>query len=144
MKTVTNQFNPTNNVLLKLMLLIAISFSAFSFAQNPMDAKAIGILTFETNTIDYGTIEKGTNKKRVFTFKNTGKAPVFITKVKTSCGCTVPNYPKAPILPGETASIDVTYDTNRMGKFTKTITVMSNAEEPLQRLTIKGNVIAKS
>lgn len=130
--------------ILSLMLLVALSITSFSFAQNPDNAKALGILTFKTNVIDYGTVEKGTDKLRVFTFTNTGKAPVLISKVKTSCGCTVPSYPKKPILPGESASIDITYNTNRIGQFTKTITVMSNAEEALQRLTIKGKVVAKS
>jgi hypothetical protein len=130
--------------ILSLMLLVALSFSSFSFAQNPDNAKALGILTFKTNVIDYGNVEKGTEKLRVFTFTNTGKAPVLITKVKTSCGCTVPNYPKKPILPGESASIDITYDTNRVGQFKKTITVMSNSEEALKQLIIKGNVVEKT
>ncbi|WP_375239747.1 DUF1573 domain-containing protein [Aurantibacter sp.] len=130
--------------ILSLMLLLALSITSFSFAQNPDNAKALGVLTFKTNIIDYGIVEKGTDKLRVFTFTNTGKAPILITKVKTSCGCTVPNYPKKPILPGESASIDITYDTNRMGQFKKTITVMSNAEEALKQLTIKGNVVEKA
>jgi len=116
------------------VLAVALLLSAFSFGTNPEKAKKIGILTFETEVIDYGTIVQNADGKRVFTFKNTGEAPILISKVKTSCGCTVPTYPKTPIMPGETASIDIKYATSRLGKFSKTITIMSNANETQKKL----------
>jgi hypothetical protein len=61
----------------------------------------------------------------------------------TSCGCTVPEWPKEPIPSGNTGVIKVKYDTNRLGTFTKTITVMSNATNSAVTITIKGNIIAK-
>ena len=66
-----------------------------------------------------------------------------ISKVKTTCGCTVPTYPKQAILPGESASIDIKYATNRVGTFSKSITVISNADNGQKKLRIKGTVIAK-
>ena len=102
---------------------------------------ATGVLSFESETIDYGTIQQNADGVRIFTFTNTGEAPIVISKVKTSCGCTVPTYPKTAILPGETSEISVKYATNRVGVFKKTITVMSNASEANKILRIKGNVL---
>ncbi len=97
-------------------------------------------IEFKTDVIDYGTIERGADGLRVFEFTNTGSAPLIITKVKASCGCTVPTKPEDPIMPGESGKIEVKYDTNRIFPFRKTITVTSNAETPNVSLKIKGNV----
>ena len=101
-------------------------------------------IEFESETIDYGTIEKGADGVRVFKFKNTGDAPLIITKVKSSCGCTVPKKPEDPIMPGGTGEIEVKYDTNRVMPIRKTITVTSNSDRPTIALKIKGNVIDPS
>jgi len=101
-------------------------------------------IEFESETIDYGTIEKGADGVRVFKFKNTGDAPLIISKVKSSCGCTVPKKPEGPIMPGENGEIEVKYDTNRVMPIRKTITVTSNADRPTVALKIKGNVIDSS
>lgn len=96
---------------------------------------------FESKVIDYGTIEKNANGVREFKFKNVGKSPLVITKTKGSCGCTVPSHPKEPIMPGKKGVIKVKYATNRVGPFQKTVTVFSNADQAILRLTIKGKVI---
>ena len=101
-------------------------------------------IEFKTDTIDYGTIEKGSNGVRVFEFTNTGNEPLIISKVNSSCGCTIPKKPEAPILPGDTGEIEVKYDTNRVNPIRKTITVISNAETPTVALKIKGEVINSS
>ena len=101
-------------------------------------------IEFKTDTIDYGTIEKGSNGVRVFEFTNTGNEPLIISQVKSSCGCTIPKKPKDPILPGKTGEIEVKYDTNRVNPIRKTITVISNAETPTVALKIKGEVIDSS
>ena len=73
--------------------------------------------------------------------KNTGKAPLVISGASSSCGCTVPSYPKDPIAPGGTGKIEVRYDTNRVGAIAKTIMVTSNATDtPNVALRIKGKV----
>ena len=97
-------------------------------------------MEFETSVMDYGLIEHNSDGKREFVLTNTGNAPLIISNAKGSCGCTVPTWPKAPIAPGESASIGVKYATNRIGKFTKTITLTTNAEEKTKILTIKGEV----
>jgi len=101
-------------------------------------------IEFKSETIDYGTIEKGSNGVRVFEFTNTGNEPLIISKVSSSCGCTIPKKPKDPILPGQTGVIEVKYDTNRVNPIRKTITVLSNAETPTIALKIKGLVIDPS
>lgn len=97
-------------------------------------------IEFTSDTVDYGEIEKGSDGVRVFEFKNTGTAPLIISKVSSSCGCTIPKKPEGPIMPGESGEIQVKYDTNRPGPIRKAITVLSNADTPTTILKIKGNV----
>ena len=98
------------------------------------------VMTFEKTTIDYGTIEKGSEPIRKAMFTNTGNEPLIIKNAKGSCGCTTPNWPKEPIMPGESASIDIRYDTNREGAFTKTVTLTTNETPSERTITIKGDV----
>jgi len=100
---------------------------------------------FDSETIDYGTIEKGSDGVRVFEFTNVGNEPLVISDVKSSCGCTVPEKPKNAIAPGERGQIKVKYDTqNKIGPIRKTVTVYSNASEPIKALKIKGEVLSDS
>jgi hypothetical protein len=99
------------------------------------------VLEFENEVIDYGEIAVNSDGNRVFKFKNIGKAPLIISNVKGSCGCTVPTKPEEPIMPGETGEIKVKYATNRIGPFSKTVTLTSNAYEPTVVLRIKGRVL---
>jgi hypothetical protein len=99
-------------------------------------------MLFENETIDYGTIPHNADGKREFVFVNNGNKPLIITNATGSCGCTVPSFPKEPIAPGAKAIIGVKYATDRVGAFTKTVTVTSNAEGSASKLlTIKGTVL---
>lgn len=99
-------------------------------------------MAFENETIDYGTIPHNADGKREFVFTNNGNKPLIITNATGSCGCTVPTYPKEPIAPGAKAVIGVKYATDRVGAFTKTVTITSNAEGVASKvLTIKGTVL---
>jgi hypothetical protein len=97
---------------------------------------------WEGTTIDYGTVKKGdeTNAVREFKFVNTGKSALIISSCRGSCGCTVPTCPTEPILPGAAGKIKVHYDINRLGEFTKTVAVTSNAKTPNETLKIHGVV----
>ena len=110
-------------------------------------------IDFESKVVNYGTIEHNADGKREFVFTNNGTEPLIIKNAKGSCGCTVPTWPKEPIMPGETSRIGVKYATNRVGKFTKTITLTTNASSSDNKdllndngqkrpviLTIKGEV----
>ncbi len=99
------------------------------------------VFEFDTEVIDYGEIAANSDGNRVFTFKNVGKSPLIISQVKGSCGCTVPTKPDKPIMPGETGEIKVKYATNRIGPFSKTVTITSNAYEDTKVLRIKGRVL---
>ena len=99
-------------------------------------------MVYVTETIDYGTIAHNADGKREFVFTNNGNKPLIITNTQGSCGCTVPTTPKEPIAPGAKGIIGVQYATDRVGAFTKTVTVTSNAEgQPSKVLTIKGTVL---
>lgn len=99
-------------------------------------------MAYVTETIDYGTIAHNADGKREFVFTNNGNKPLIITNATGSCGCTVPTYSKEPIAPGAKGVIGVKYDTARIGAFTKTVTISSNAEGmPTKVLTIKGTVL---
>ncbi len=126
---------------MKVFLLLTVFSFASMQAQNSETAKKTASINFESEIVDYGTIEKGSDGMRVFTFTNTGNAPLIISDVKASCGCTVPTYSKEAILPGEEGEIEVKYDTKRVGAFTKTITVSSNANLTRKTLKIKGNIV---
>jgi hypothetical protein len=95
---------------------------------------------FEKETVDYGKIDKGSDGERVFVFTNIGDKPIVIERVKSSCGCTVPKKPEKPVMPGEKGEIKVSYATNRVGGFSKSITIYSNAKNPTKVLRIKGLV----
>jgi len=140
-----NSITIKNRTAMSFLNLAALSVCLFigsiMFAQTDTTSKALGELSFESDVIDYGTIPHNANGERVFKFKNTGKAPLVISKVKASCGCTVPTYPKTAILPGKTGEITVKYATNRVGAFSKTLTVTSNAKESSKILKIKGEVL---
>jgi Protein of unknown function (DUF1573) len=100
-------------------------------------------LLFTNETIDYGTIVRNAEGKREFEFTNNGTTPLIITNAQGSCGCTVPSFPKEPIMPGKKAIIGVRYDTSRPGAFVKNVTITSNAaNQPTKILTIKGTVLA--
>ena len=100
------------------------------------------VLTFESDVVDYGTIDQGGEPLRVAKFTNTGTEPLIISGAKGSCGCTVPNWPKDPIMPGETSQIEVRYDTKRVGAINKTITVTSNDSVGKHTLRVTGTINA--
>jgi len=122
-----------------LFTFLLVSLFSISIYAQETSAK----IEFKEDTVDYGKIEHGSDGVRVFVFTNTGNAPLVITKVKSSCGCTVPKKPNGPIAPGEKGEIEVKYDTKRPGFIRKTITVTSNATNTkggVYYLKIKGEV----
>ncbi|MBQ2189368.1 MAG: DUF1573 domain-containing protein [Paludibacteraceae bacterium] len=103
------------------------------------------VITFEKTEHDFGKIhEEDGRVSVVFEFKNEGMAPLVLSNVRASCGCTTPTWTKEPVEPGQTGSITVTYNPNgRPGRFQKTVTITSNASEPTTKVFIKGEVIPK-
>jgi|TARA_R110001592_G_scaffold363221_3_gene681710 hypothetical protein len=120
-------------------------FAAFlmfaSFNANAQELKNGPYLEVNKEVHDYGTIEKGGDPYCEFTVTNSGTEPLIISNAKGSCGCTVPEWDREPIMPGKTSKIKVRYDTQRVGPINKTVTLTSNAtNEPTKTIRIKGNV----
>lgn len=121
-----------------IFVLISVVLSLSAVAQNKG-----AVIKFDKIVHDYGTVYQNGDGQSEFLFSNTGDEPLVLSSVRSSCGCTIPKWPKEPILPGQTGVIVVTYDTKRLGTINKQITVISNATENQVILSIKGNVIQK-
>lgn len=130
-----------------MLSLNFISKAQESVIPNP-DPNAADI-KFESEVIDFGTIEWDANGLREFKFTNAGKSPLTITSVSGECGCTAttidgkPGWPQEPILPGKSGVIKVKYDTKREGRFEKNVTVTSNSKYSTKKIRIKGEIKAK-
>ncbi len=118
------------NIFLVLVFLMVVSTV---FAQK---------IEFAKTTHDFGTLyDQGGSVKYEFIFKNTGKAPLIIFKVESSCGCTTPEWTKTPILPNSEGRLMVEFEPyDNLGNVSKTITINSNAENPSVKLFIKAKV----
>ncbi|HBG69440.1 MAG: hypothetical protein A2W93_15310 [Bacteroidetes bacterium GWF2_43_63] len=119
------------------LLMMALPF-AFVAAQNVATGP---VISFEKLTHDFGSISKGTPISYDFVFTNTGKQPLLLSEPRSSCGCTVPSYPKEPIMPGQKKSIKITFDAEKEGDFSKQVNILSNAENSPVVIVIKGKVI---
>lgn len=108
-------------------------------------AKAQGQISFMEESFDFGNVVEGSEAVHEFKFKNTGNAPIILSNVRASCGCTTPAWTREPVAPGQMGSIKASYNSKgRPGVFSKTITVTSNAAESSKTLMIKGMVTEKS
>lgn len=124
------------------VLVAAVMISVVAFAQKEETVQKQTSILFDKTVCDFGTINKGDDATCVFTFKNVSKQPVALSNVKTSCGCTVADWPKEPIAKKKKGEIKVKYDSNRIGSFHKTVKVfLTGSETPIQ-LEIKGTVLA--
>lgn len=122
-----------------LILILAGLFACSGNTENKAKKKEARI-EFKKNTHDFGNIDFGGDGTCEFVFTNTGKVPLVLSNVTSSCGCTVPDWPHEPVKAGENEIIRVSYDTYKEGAFTKSVTVLSNAENSPVRLFIKGRV----
>ncbi|NBL64326.1 DUF1573 domain-containing protein [Flavobacterium sp. NST-5] len=113
-------------------------------ANTPVN-NAVPVMTFEEKEFDFGTIKEGDKVEHIFSFTNTGKGDLLIADAKGSCGCTVPQFKKEPIKPGETSTMTVTFDsTGKPGKQQKSVTITANTATGNELLTIKADVTPKA
>lgn len=106
------------------------------------DAEKMPVLTFERLEYDFGRVIKGEKLSYAFKFKNTGKSNLIISSARTSCGCTTSNPPQAPVRPGESGEITVTFDSkNQNGEVTKMVVVSANTYPVQTTLRVKANVV---
>ena len=130
-------------LLFTALLALSASISGSYASAQEVSTQTGAKIEFTKDTHDYGNVKYGGNGVCTFTFKNTGTEPLIISQAKGSCGCTVPEWTTDPIAPGETGTITVKYNTEKVGPINKSVTVMSNAvNEPTKTLRIKGNVAA--
>lgn len=101
---------------------------------------AIGEFKFDNETHDFGNIPQNKPVTHEFRFTNVGDAPIILASVNPSCGCSVADFSKTPVKPGDTGSIKVSFNAAAKGPFTKSFTVRSNTKTPVKTLTIKGVV----
>ncbi len=130
-----------------LLLLLFIGFTTVSFAQEKKTLDNIANdpnqpeFKFETEEYDFGKITQGESVTYEFKFTNLGTEPMIISKAEGSCGCTVPIWPKEPIMKGQKSTIKVTFNsTGKMGVQDKTVTLTSNAKQNPIVIHIKGTV----
>jgi hypothetical protein len=138
---------------MKKLLFVLFAFVGVTlFAQSsvvPNSDPNAPEMKFETEILDYGTIDYDANGIREFKFMNVGKSPLTISSVTGECGCTAttidgkPGWPQEPILPGKSGVIKVKYDTKREGRFDKNVTISSNAKLATIKVRIKGEIKAK-
>jgi len=121
-----------------ILFLFLVGSVITSFGQNSNHTKPE--FKFEKELINYGKVLQNSNGHRTFKFTNIGKSPLIIKDIKTSCDCAVPEKPSKPIMPGEEGEIIVSYDTSKLGGFSKQITIFSNAKIGIKRIRIKGFV----
>jgi hypothetical protein len=125
------------------LILTGISLSVFAQQQLPADTGAKPEIRFETPMHDFGNVKEGTLAAYEFVFTNTGTAPLVLSNVQPSCGCTSPEWSREPIAPGSKGKIKAVYNSyGRPGVFQKHIMVKSNAKTAEVDLTIKGTVLA--
>ena len=127
---------------LTAVLLVIVKMQAQVTSPPTQENPSTAEITFASLVHDYGTIKKGADGNCEFKFTNTGKEPLIVSNVTTSCGCTVPSWSKEPIMPGKTGVIKVNYTkTDMVGTISKQITVFSNAKNGTIVLSIKGAVV---
>ncbi|MCG8389444.1 MAG: DUF1573 domain-containing protein [Cytophagales bacterium] len=109
------------------------------------EASANGaVMTFEEVKYDFGDIYQGDKVEHIFKFENTGNEPLIITNVQTTCGCTAPNWPRDPVIPGQESEIKVVFNSaGKIGRQNKVITIISNATNPTNKVTIVTNILPK-
>ena len=119
--------------------LVFIATAQESETEEPLTGPQI---VFSETAYDFGDIVQGDRVEHVFEFENSGTEPLILSDVRTTCGCTAPEWPREPIAPGETATVKVVFNsTGKMGVQNKVITVMSNAVNNPARVKIVTNVL---
>lgn len=111
--------------------------------QRDVAMETFPVMSFKEEQFDFGEIDQGTHVEHVFTFTNTGDAPLVITNASSSCGCTIPQYPREPVAPGEEGELLVKFDGSGRGTVSKNITLTTNTEKGMERLRIRATVNPK-
>jgi hypothetical protein len=127
----------------KLGVLFTLVALVFAFQANAQETGAT--ITFKEKSIDFGDIKQGDKVSHTFVFTNTGTAPLIISNVAVTCGCTATSWPKEPIAPGKSSEISVSFNsTGKMGAQNSVVRIYSNASEPIEKVSLISNVLPKT
>jgi hypothetical protein len=129
--------------LLGLLISVSLSYGQTLASLTTVNTAKSAVINIKHTTHDFGRIGLGTPATAEFTFTNIGDAPLSITSVAPSCGCTVSSYTQEPVLPGKSGFIKATYTAKHVGVFNKSITVTANTADKNLQLFIKGEVVEK-
>ncbi|EPA00072.1 hypothetical protein A33Q_0240 [Indibacter alkaliphilus LW1] len=111
----------------------------------PADPSTLGQFGFSEMEFDFGTIDEGKVVEHIFKFTNEGQAPLVISNITASCGCTSPDWTKTPVKPGEEGYVKVVFNsTAKPGTQAPTVTIQANTNPNVTRLRMKGNVTPRS
>ena len=126
------------SIMMKRTLFFLLTITLFAIPQ----VHAQAVMEMEKTSHNFGKFQESVPQTYVFKFKNTGDEPLVIQQAMSSCGCTVPQYTKTPIKPGESGEISVTYNGKGKypGRFKKGITIRSNAKNSLMRIYVEGEM----
>jgi hypothetical protein len=122
------------------ILLFAVCITTMSYAQN----KAEDIAKFTTETVNLGKIQQNVAAVATFTVTNISKAPLIIESASPSCGCTVSDFTKEPIMPGKSGVITAKYDAAALNNFEKHVNVKFAGVNEIKSITFKGEVLSKA
>lgn len=139
------------------LALVATLFSCGNSAENKGETTADGTaqaeaneptakgkIEFKDDVFNFGEVKEGAVIEHVYSFTNTGEAPIILSQVSASCGCTTPSHTQTPILPGKTGEVKVVFESEgQVGKQQKIITVVSNAENAITTVQMRGEVLEK-
>lgn len=124
-----------------ILPLLCFAFNAFAQSDSNVDSLNYAEIEFEELNHSFGTLDVGGDCSCYIKFKNTGNAPLVLASVMTACGCDVGSGPKEPILPGQTGLVHYKYDSNRVGPFTKNMTITSNAKTSFVVIKMTGTIV---
>ena len=128
---------------MKRLALVIVTF-LIVFAVQAQEKPAGPVIAFEEKSIDFGDLTQGDKVEHTFIFKNTGSAPLVISNVAVTCGCTASKWPKEPIAPGQSSELRVSFNsTGKMGKQNSVVRIYSNASEPIEKVSLISNVVPK-
>ena len=139
----------------KTLYLLAISFVFTSCGDDPFSKvksenveqatvrdnapSKFPVMTFDKTVHDFGTIQDGSPQETVFNYTNTGDAPLVISEIKSTCGCTVPqDWSRAPLLPGESSMFTVKFNGKGVNKTSKTVTISANTKSGKETVKISA------
>jgi hypothetical protein len=126
----------------KLVLILVMAL--FASVLHAQTSSSGPVLAFKEKEVNFGNIVQGTKVEHTFVFENKGTAPLIISNVAVTCGCTATSWPKEPIAPGQSSSMKISFNSaGKMGAQNSVVRIYSNATEPIEKVTLISNVTAK-